>query len=599
MIFKLPKTMKKIISFFAIAGALLAFASCQKEADIYHIDGGKTLLIINASQADATKTTLSGTTASWKEGDKVTVMYKKTSEDTWSTATSAGLAADAATASFTATLTSPDDSKSAYAIYPANNLSQTEADKAKITIAAVQHPTGTSFDGDSDIMISKPIGTSGTVSTQFARLGAVLKISIENATLTGEKLQRISVTADDNLVGDVLVGLSDAEVKGVENGNHTVRAEYAAGDQFTIGSSNYVYLIVMPQTLSASSTLAISGVTENYSFSKTITLENAIHLSAGHIIPMNIAISDILQMPTNQTGWFRVEDPSWLKVGDKVFIANEDGNYAMSTEQKSSNRGAVSIEMSNFGKYKKIESPSSEVQLFVLENGTADNSFAFMCYNGEQSGNYVYAASNENNHLKSKYQATSVTDANASFIANLSDGIGLLTAQGSNTHNVMQYNYNSGNPLFNCYSSASQKDISIFKYYSSISTTVCIEGYATSNSWVNGTAYSSVTIDSNVSVTGAGGGNNKKYYTADKTWRFYENNSGSFTISASSGTIKAIIILYKNDNNGVLVYSENSVPSGTEVSINSGSATFTVSHSSGDTAGAVRITRIIVEYQDS
>ena len=55
---------------------------------------------------------------------------------------------------------------------------------------------------------------------------------------------------------------------------------------------------------------------------------------------------------------------------------------------------------------------------------------------------------------------------------------------------------------------------------------------ASTNSWVDATAYSPVTV-SGVTITAAGGGNNAKYYVSDHTWRMY--NGGSLTITPPSG----------------------------------------------------------------
>lgn len=126
--------------------------------------------------------------------------------------------------------------------------------------------------------------------------------------------------------------------------------------------------------------------------------------------------------------------------------------------------------------------------------------------------------------------------------------------------------------------------------------TLIIKDYAEANSWVNGTAYTSVTIDSNITATGASGGNNSKYYSSNESWRFYEGDSGTVTITASSGTIKSITFVYANGNSGVLKYGGVNKTSGTTVTINSNSAVFSVGHSSGTKNGNVQITSITVVY---
>ena len=298
MTFKMQMIMKKIVSLILFAGCIFGVVSCQKETLDQNTEepSGKTVrMILNATQDNSTKTVLyDGTKVKWKDTDKVTVMYKKNSGSGWySQESSSGSLSDSDTkASFTVELSDPNTSTSAYAIYPANDLVQSETDKAKITIAATQHPTSTSYDGASDIMISKPFTPAGSVTTQFSRPGAVLKIKINNASLSSEKLLSLSVTGANDLAGDVLVNLDDASVYGIENGSTTVTAEYESENQFTVGSGYYVYLIVKPQTLANGSTLTVEGETENYTFSKAIALSQDIHLNAGHVVPLRISDLD-------------------------------------------------------------------------------------------------------------------------------------------------------------------------------------------------------------------------------------------------------------------------------------------------------------------
>lgn len=448
-------------TFLTLLAAGVALVACQKETELKPESlGEKVTITLTASNDNATKTTLSGTNATWAEGDKVTVMYKKTGESSWSTAqSSAAVTADAyATATFEASLTTPDGSENAYAIYPANNLSQTVADQAKITIAATQHPTSTSFDGASDIMISKPFTPSASpIATQFARANAVLKISIDNATLSSEKLVSLSVEGENDLAGDVLVGLSDHAVKGIENGSHTVTAEYAPANQFTV-SGNFVYLIVKPQTLASGSHLIISGATENYSFYRDITLGENIHLNAGHIIPLNIDITSILRMPTDKSGWYRIEAASWLKVGDKVAIVANGYNFALSTTQETSYRGRVAISKTTDGDYSKL-TINDDVQLFDVVAGSSIGTIAFKSSNGTQINKYIYAASSSSNDLKSK----EALDGNCSFTISISGSEATLLAQGSYTRNLLQYNNSA--TRFSCYGGA-QQAIAIYKKYS-------------------------------------------------------------------------------------------------------------------------------------
>ncbi|MBO5630924.1 MAG: Ig-like domain-containing protein [Aeriscardovia sp.] len=64
------------------------------------------------------------------------------------------------------------------------------------------------------------------------------------------------------------------------------------------------------------------------------------------------------------------------------------------------------------------------------------------------------------------------------------------------------------------------------------SVTFTFSDLATTNSWENGTAYTTVEI-SPITLSAVGGGNNGKYYVSDKSWRMY--NGGTVNITASEG----------------------------------------------------------------
>ena len=154
--------------------------------------------------------------------------------------------------------------------------------------------------------------------------------------------------------------------------------------------------------------------------------------------------------------WTLVTDAGELAAGDKVVIVAKDYDYAMSTTQNSNNRGQAAVSKSG-----NSLTFTSSVQEFTLEEGAIDGSFAF---NAGDAG-YICAASSGSNYLRTKTSK----DANASWKIEISNGNTTITAQGSYTRKVMQYNQSSS--LFACYSSASQKAICIYKFVAN--TTSC------------------------------------------------------------------------------------------------------------------------------
>lgn len=143
-----------------------------------------------------------------------------------------------------------------------------------------------------------------------------------------------------------------------------------------------------------------------------------------------------------------VTDTSELKDGDKIIIVSSYAEVALSTEQKSNNRGQTSVNINN----EKIDSISSSVQVITLKNAGNGN-FAFNVGNG-----YLYAASSSNNYLRT--QTTLNTNGHWKISIG-SNGVASIVAQGSYSRNVLQHN--SSSSLFSCYSSASQKNVNIYK----------------------------------------------------------------------------------------------------------------------------------------
>ena len=136
-----------------------------------------------------------------------------------------------------------------------------------------------------------------------------------------------------------------------------------------------------------------------------------------------------------------------LAAGDQIVIVASEYDYALSTEQKSNNRGqAVFVKSDN------TVTLGEDVQVLTLETGTIDGTFAFNTGSG-----YLYAASSSSNYLRTE---TTLSD-NSSWEITIADGVTTIIAQGGNTRNVLQYNQSSS--LFACYGSASQKAVSIYK----------------------------------------------------------------------------------------------------------------------------------------
>lgn len=128
------------------------------------------------------------------------------------------------------------------------------------------------------------------------------------------------------------------------------------------------------------------------------------------------------------------------------------------------------------------------------------------------------------------------------------------------------------------------------------SVTLNIKTHATNNNWTNETKYSSIKVG-DIDFSVSSGTNTGKYYSSDNTWRLYQSESATLTISApNNAKIISITPEFSVTDSGTFIYSGNVVESATELNTNSQSITFSVGSSSG-TNGKIRIKNIDVEYE--
>lgn len=143
-------------------------------------------------------------------------------------------------------------------------------------------------------------------------------------------------------------------------------------------------------------------------------------------------------------------DPSDLSIGDTIVIVESKDNYALSTTQNTNNRGQTKEGWCFTSPTTIRVSSATYIQKLIL--GQSNSHWTFYTGSG-----YLYAASSSSNHLKT--QATN--NANGEWtisIGGSSPYNATITAQGTNTHNIIQYN-----ALFSCYASSNlQQPVRVF-----------------------------------------------------------------------------------------------------------------------------------------
>jgi hypothetical protein len=127
---------------------------------------------------------------------------------------------------------------------------------------------------------------------------------------------------------------------------------------------------------------------------------------------------------------------------------------------------------------------------------------------------------------------------------------------------------------------------------------VNIGEYATASGWIGNRKNSTVNASDIITVTASDGTNTGKYYSGDSTWRLFQSESATLTISAAEGkTILAVKIRYTYSSGGALFASGASILDGELLAVNASSVTLDVGSTNGSTSGIIKITDMEIVYK--
>lgn len=465
----------------------------------------------------------------WDATDKVKASLNMTSAKN---STETTIADDGTTASFKLSLNESTAPYTIYAISPANVASSISSQYCNwtITIPDSQEPSATSCDPAAQVVVGQTEALEtlpSSVDMKFEHLTAYAKINFTNVALGEAKVNSVTITADQYIAGKHYYQVAD-------NSSYTagqLRSANGAVKSITITTSelNNVWVALAP--------VAVSELTFTINTDKgTITKEVAVNkeFKSGVVATFNVDMTGkTIATPDVYT---LVTDLSVLAEGDNVIIASADEDYAISTDNSGYVRNATAITKDG-----NTIIPTVAVGIFTVHDA-GTNLYAFKDASNDNA--YLYASSSSNNNLQT--QATN--DANGYWditIKDVTTGAAKVVAQGTNTRNVMQYNYNDGNPRFSCYAST-QKDVA-FYYKSNGGAKIAIDPQiiasdinnvaaagvtnATANIVVRGIASVTATTDGTVVTAASVSGNVLTYTVAANSG---EAREGSITLEGGS-----------------------------------------------------------------
>lgn len=431
--------MKKLTYIIAIATSVLAMASCQKEQNVTNSDD---LTVVSFSTSEIqTKTAFGDKTAEgkyptlWTGDEKVGVAYNGGSVNKENITSST----DGKSASFEIAFAQDANATSHnfYVISPAEAFLSINKDSAKghIKIETTQTPgEGTCDPAAQVIAASHKSETFDTqVNLAFSHVTSYGNLSIilpENAGA----VSKISLTSSKNIAGRFYYDFNGSLEESTASSTISLLTSKVSG----------IFFACAPADLSGGK-LDITVTTNNGTYEKSIDLTGkTLKFESGKI--SKFTVNGFTKKESDEV-YTLVTDASSLKIGDKVIIAAADADVAISITQQTNNRAETSVTK----KDNAIINPGKDVQLFTLEPGTVDNTYAFNTGSG-----YIYAAPSDKNYLRTQES----NDANGSWtISCTAEGIATIKANGTNSKKLLKYN--STHNLFSCYSSG-QSAVAIY-----------------------------------------------------------------------------------------------------------------------------------------
>ena len=184
-------------------------------------------------------------------------------------------------------------------------LNSTSKSRVGINLASVQKPSRHTIDQSCDVLVAQEASYSATngeirpADLFFKRMFSIVKVNLNGPELlNGQKLKEFSITApkDTILTGRAAIDLAKASIEKWTVENNVVTALYLGTDGPVFGenaqnSNNAVWLVVNPTTIKAGVKLTFSGESEDYSFSKEVTLTKDLSFPESQLAVINLSLT--------------------------------------------------------------------------------------------------------------------------------------------------------------------------------------------------------------------------------------------------------------------------------------------------------------------
>ena len=361
--------MKKFLIKSAALAALtvISAVSCTKEQNVdASVSQPELHFIIKTAENTPVKSfieknNLDGTyTPKWTKDDKLALFIGEiTTSTTEPTAILSNKAETGTTATFDETVPTALTEGSFLSFSPAGAFEKVYTDgTVGINLSKIQSPSSLTIDEACDVLVAKPCdftAKNGTVAINdlyFKRIFSIVKVNLKGvAALNGEKVTSFTLSAPTTLTGLTAVDLSTASISQWYTENESVVAKYTTDTPVfggKDGEENTVWLVVNPTTVTSGSTVTFSGETENYTFSKDVTLSKELTFPQSQMAVINLTIGKG-NYTAKKTVTYTVTSTSAVSVsGDAPSGSSETYSSTYSTKCQLTGGNSMTLTLSGY-----------------------------------------------------------------------------------------------------------------------------------------------------------------------------------------------------------------------------------------------------------
>ena len=349
----------------------------------------------------------------------------------------------------------PSGATSPYTFYAVSPASAAEAMSPsrsawRVRISSVQTPVSGSVDEGAQILSAKSASFTAfpsEVSLHFSHATAYGRISLQNLSLGDAAVSAVELTCSTPIVGEFYYSCEDGTFTAVGESS-TLRINTSATDA--------VWFACAPVDVSGE-TMRVSVITDKGVKTKEITFPSGRRFASGKIAGFGVDMAGI-DFSGSDNVYSLVTSAGSLAAGDEVLILNSDETYVLGTNQKTSNREAVSVPSGKVVNHsiKEADLPA-KAQVLTLGAGKSSGSWTF----SPSSGKYLTSSNKSKNKLLT---GTSVDDYSSFTVSIASDGVATIKALTGDWY-WLHYNpnTNNGDPLFSCYSNDNMDPVCLFR----------------------------------------------------------------------------------------------------------------------------------------